>query len=215
MPAKKKLTLSVDAEIVEYAKQAGINISEITETVLRRFSFKGTTSDRTAAYEKYEKLFKTIAPLLQDFGVELHIGENTENQELHEGDPNTGEVTTRDDSFYLLRGNGSFYLETTRLFGDWTNPGQVSKTEFVKEERIFQIKQMKLEHIYPPNKILSNLVKAISGAKEKKEQIAELEVAIKIVEAMVSKRTTERDVELVKTVVSKRNTAKMDGEKAE
>jgi len=45
---KEKLTLSVDKETVEKAKKLGINISEITEKVLRGFTFSAKEAEASA-----------------------------------------------------------------------------------------------------------------------------------------------------------------------
>jgi len=66
---KKKLTLSVDSEIVEKAKEQDINISEITEKVLRAFTSSSKIADKEKLYKNYQDLFNLMLPLLQKFKV--------------------------------------------------------------------------------------------------------------------------------------------------
>ena len=54
---KEKLTLSVDKKVVKKAKEMGINISEITENVLKGFTFEPTSAEKTTLVEKYKELF--------------------------------------------------------------------------------------------------------------------------------------------------------------
>jgi len=71
---KKKLTLSVDSEIVEKArKDPDINISEITEKVLRAFISSSKTADKEKLYSKYQELFKLMLPLLKKFKIRTPV----------------------------------------------------------------------------------------------------------------------------------------------
>jgi hypothetical protein len=71
---KRKLTLSVDEKVIEKAKDLGINISEVTESVLRSFAFKPSEADKEEEYQKYIELFVAMKPLLQQYGAFVTIG---------------------------------------------------------------------------------------------------------------------------------------------
>ncbi|VVB92608.1 Post-segregation antitoxin CcdA [uncultured archaeon] len=76
MAEKQKLTLSVEKELVEKAKKLGVNISEITENVLRHISETEikevvTKEEINAAYEK---LFNTMLPAMEKFGASVEVG---------------------------------------------------------------------------------------------------------------------------------------------
>ena len=80
---KQKLTLSVDPDVVKKARGIGINISEITESILRGFSFTPSGIETDTLYEKYDQLFRTMLPLLQKYGTNVKIGK-TYSGELEE-----------------------------------------------------------------------------------------------------------------------------------
>jgi len=73
-PLKKKLTLSIDPQVIEKARGLGINISEITEGILRGFSFTPSNTEKQALVEKYNQLFDTMIPLLKKYGASVHVG---------------------------------------------------------------------------------------------------------------------------------------------
>ncbi len=73
---KKKLTLTVDSEIVKKArKDPDINISEITEKVLRAFTASSKTEDNEKRYDAYQELFDLMLPLLRKFKVMTKIAD--------------------------------------------------------------------------------------------------------------------------------------------
>ena len=77
MPSKSKLTLSVDTETVDKAKKLGINISEITETVLKTF----TVPKDESTYEiqaGYGALFGAMKPLLKEYKTSMIVGASRE-----------------------------------------------------------------------------------------------------------------------------------------
>lgn len=76
MSDKQKLTLSVDRELVEKAKNLGVNISDIAETALRHISEtqpgKIVTTEQVNA--GYKKLFDAMLPWLNKFGASIEVG---------------------------------------------------------------------------------------------------------------------------------------------
>ena len=78
---KEKLTLSVDKEVVEKAKELGINISELTEKVLSGFTFEPTEVEESQVRAKYMELFETMKPVLQKFKVHVKVAEMIEFDE--------------------------------------------------------------------------------------------------------------------------------------
>jgi len=81
---KEKLTLSVDKDVIEKAKKIGINISDITEKVLRGY----TSAERPegSLYDGYKQLFDSITPLLKEFGVDMKIAGTMEQLENDKGE---------------------------------------------------------------------------------------------------------------------------------
>ena len=72
---KQKLTLSISVNAIERAKAAGINISAITERLLRAVTYRpsnGNTHGDVAA--AYDALFEAIIPILEEYGTTLEVG---------------------------------------------------------------------------------------------------------------------------------------------
>lgn len=159
---KEKLTLSVDREVVKKAKRLGINISHITEKVL-----KGYTSAKRPKgdlHEAYRQLCASIVPLLKEFDCNVKIAESED----------TGVTTDDKGREYenvlpiniFLESDGSFYIdEFDSYFKDIETIGP---QDFLR-----------------PEKILSNLVDALARSEEaRKEKIKEILMAKRIVDAM-------------------------------
>ncbi len=71
---KQKLTLSVEKELVEKAKKLGINISEVTEIILKAYT-SAEQPKGGSLYDAYEQLFDSITPLMKEFDIEdIFIG---------------------------------------------------------------------------------------------------------------------------------------------
>src|SRR3989442_13979298 len=70
---KSKLTLTVDAATVEKAKRLGINISELTEKVLRGFVFDPKDESKPALMIHYKALFGAIEPRLMQYEIQARL----------------------------------------------------------------------------------------------------------------------------------------------
>ena len=160
---KEKLTLSVDKEVVEKAKNLGINISEITENVL-----KGYTSDRPEGnlYDSYKELFNSILPLLKEFDCRVKIAESW--IEFEDDDGGVERVGILDESYLTADGN---YLIKDFAEG--------------RDYFIYDVTKIPTEEFLPPNKILENVVKELVSSQEKrKAKMDEILMAKRIIEAM-------------------------------
>lgn len=155
---KKKLTLSVDENVVERAKDLGLNLSDVTEKILQGFVFVPTSDDKEALYSGYEKLFRSMLPLLKEYGASVLVA--------HESfmDAKDGVVKAVDDIY--LRGDGTFYSE-------------------LLETRASELRKQDNYDLLSPREILSGFIESLAVAKSmRKEQLAELEMAQKIVSAI-------------------------------
>jgi hypothetical protein len=159
---KEKLTLSVDKEVVEKAKKLGINISEITENILKGYT--SAEKPNGTIYEAYQQLFDAIRPLLKEFGGRVRIAETRESvEELKEGKFVPGPDI---DVSIFLESDGSFYLD---FFDDY----------------IYDIKKIANEDFLSPEKILANLVDVLEKSKEaSEEKMRQIMMAKRIVDAM-------------------------------
>jgi len=153
---KEKLTLSVDKEVIEKAKKLGINISDITEQVLKGYT-SAEKPEEGSLYDGYKQLFDSITPLLKEFGVSVAIAEDffIDDRGFEYG-----------PSDILLEPDGSFYSD---LF----------------DVSFRDIKKIELQTFLSPKKILANLVDALVKSKEAMmEKMKEILMAKRIIDAM-------------------------------
>ena len=76
---KQKLTLGIDRVIIDRAKAAGINISAITEHLLRCITYdpKGDTTETVV--NAYQALFDAMWPLLDKFDTTVEVGRDIDH----------------------------------------------------------------------------------------------------------------------------------------
>lgn len=175
---KEKLTLSVDKYVVEKAKKLGINISEITEKVLRGYTSAEKPSDDL--YSGYEQLFTSITPLLKEFDVCVVIAEDLWARVPADsvGDLEVGHFTAEIE----LTPDGSFWIDTM-------------------ETNFDDIRKIQRHQFLSPKEILANLVDAlVKSHQTRKEKMKEILMAKRIIDAM-SETLIER--EHMKTAQSK------------
>jgi hypothetical protein len=159
---KEKLTLSVDKEVIEKAKELGINISEITESILKGYT--SAEKPNGDIYDAYRQLFSAITPLLKEFGCEVKIAEGVETfvSQSDQGEDEEYEVPFN----IFLQSDGSFYQD-----------------EF--EAYFRDIKRIDRRDFLAPEKILSNLVDALARSHEaRKDRMQQIMMAKRIVDAM-------------------------------
>ena len=170
---KKKLTLSVDEEVIEKAKQLDLNISEITEGVLRGYAFKPDELEKASLIEAYKSLFDSMKELLRDYMTSVVVGE-------YEANPSSLAITVE----IQFDGKGRFW-----------------ETEV---EAYTTFEEVDLYDLYSPNRILTNFVKALADASEKrKERIVELNVAKGIIDVITGSVKPKLKRDSVSNVKSK------------
>jgi hypothetical protein len=170
MTDKQKLTLSVDSKVVEQAKDLNLNISEITEQVLKGFTFEPKAEEGEALLNKYKELFKIMLQPLKKFRGSVEVGSM-----LLTFKDTKGKETVQQDNLYLLY-DGSFYSD---VFND---------------ESIFDIERLTTKYVEEnhitfcfPQELLSNFIDGlVKGAERQKETIKELEATKRIIEAVSS-----------------------------
>lgn len=152
---KQKLTLSVDKELVEKAKKLGVNISEITEIVLRHIS--GTETKEVVTKDdiniEHKKLFDAMLPAMKKFGANVVVGY------LPQFDEENDFISSMDVD--LLR-DGDLWIS-----------------------ELFQKTSIENISVLSPKTILSNFIESLVKASERnKEELKELEIFRRIVEAL-------------------------------
>ena len=154
---KSKLTLSVDKEIVNKAKDLGLNLSEITESVLRSFTFTPSKTDRESIYEAYKGMFDIMLPLLKEYDTYVIVAKTTDIQ------------------------NDNTFLELEwELLAD----GTLWNSDFEVEYK--EITSIPTYAFLEPPKILFNFITSLANAKERRnEKLEQIELAKRILSAII------------------------------
>lgn len=154
---KQKLTLTVDADTVEAAKKLGLNISEVTERVLRGYTFDPKGLESGATGEEYREMLSAMDPLLEKFGCRTIVG-STWNESYND-----------DESVYYSI-DGLHVWEPAGDEEDSLTPASIS---------ISGVRFLK------PNQILRNFFAAIETEKtRRREEVESLVLAKKFIEAL-------------------------------
>lgn len=152
---KEKLTLSVDKTVVENAKKLGINISDITERVLKGYT--SAVKPEGSLYDGYMQLFDSIVPLLKEFDVAIVIAHDS----------------IRDEDTHIE------YPFEVKLTPD----GDFRADAF--EASFRNIRQINHGSFLPPQEILRNLVDQLVRSEEtRKQRLKEIMMAKRIIDAM-------------------------------
>lgn len=174
---KQKLTLGISKDVIDKAKMAGINISSITEQVLKALTFDTKMNTEFDLIKAYDVFFEVIKPVLKKYGTSVKVGE------MYEGDPNTG-----------------IWLFTIDL-------GQNGLSKNNAEIEIYQTVKVPdvVSSLLNPARILENLLKSLIGAAEKnKEKMKEFEIALRIIDALTKERPNSQKLKKKKTVDGRR-----------
>ncbi len=166
MPARKsKLTLTVDSDTVEKAKHLGINISELTEKVLRGWVFDPHDESRMAVMDHYKAMFDTMTPLLKEYNVSVHVANAYSTWENRLETPPTTETIVEE---IYLQADGQFWFADEEVL--------VPFDKIRDDANIIYLQ---------PSEILQKFIAALEeGKKKRREQLETLEVARRLIEAI-------------------------------
>ncbi len=154
---KSKLTLSVDSEIIRKAKNLDLNLSEITESVLRSFTFTPNKTDKDSIYNAYQGMFNLMLPLLEEYETNVLVARISDLQK---------NGTFFDQDWYLVL-DGTFWCPDLEL-------------------QIEKITSIPTYAFLGPKDILFNFINSLAGAKERrKEKLEEIELAKRILLAIL------------------------------
>ncbi|MBS3921962.1 MAG: type II toxin-antitoxin system CcdA family antitoxin [Nitrosarchaeum sp.] len=161
---KQKLTLGISKDVIEKAKATGINISSITEQLLKVMTYdpkKNTTEDLARVYEIF---FEAIKPVLKKYGAMVRVGS------FYEGNPDS-------QIFHV-----TIDLSSSNLYRN------IEELEEYHEVAVLDV----VSDLFNPTKILENLLESLIKAAEKNtEKMKEFEIALRIVGALTNKSSTE------------------------
>ena len=158
---KQKLTLTINKNIIDRAKEAGLNISEVTEQTLDILTHDLRTSEhniRKDLINAYESFFSTTRSLLNKYMITIEVGK------IHDNQNNTSAGSS------LLLSGDSGLLITEGIEGASARPIEVSKI---------------LRFLFNPNTIMENLLLEIMQCElNNKNKIVELKFATRFLMAL-------------------------------
>lgn len=162
---KQKLTLGISKQVIENAKAAGINISEITEQLLKALTLSPEGNTKADVISAYSNFFDAIRDLLGKYGAFISVGSGT-YWVVYSPD----EKETPVHWSLILRKDGLSKAEE--------EVDEYKETEVTVEEVI--------DKLSDPREILERLITSITYAAEKnKEKLAQLDFARRLVKTLV------------------------------
>jgi hypothetical protein len=172
---KQKVTLGISKDVVEKAKAAGINISEITEDLLTTMTFQPKGNTKDDVMNAYQSFLDVMSKLLEKYGASAPIGSVNYSMgpDTEPEDPN--ELWTEHWTFYV--GAGGVWKAG---YKEWYN----GHNESLESDNKVPLSEL-MPYMFEPKTILENLIKAITTAAEyNKEKLAQLDFAMRLVQTM-------------------------------
>ena len=156
--AKSKLTLSVDKDIINKAKNLGLNLSDVMEKVLRSFTFVPSKTDKESVYLGYKSIFKMMQPYLRDYGSHVTVAKWTATEDNGE-------------TFY----ENEIQLEPS---------GTLWNSDF--EYELKDITDIPTWAFFEPTRIIFNFIEAMANGKIKREEeLEKIELAKRLLTAII------------------------------
>jgi hypothetical protein len=157
--SKEKVTFSIDKNVIQKARKLDVNLSHITETVLKSFAYSTEGATKEKVYEAYTVLFDILAPLLAEYDATVTVGiirEPTNDPAL--------------ETTIVLYPDRRLQMED--MYGEYSSIVQ-------------DLKSISLLDLLSPMKILENLLDSLYRASElQKKRLEELEMARRIILAI-------------------------------
>jgi hypothetical protein len=154
---KHKLTLGIDKDVIERAKAAGVNISAVTEHLLKAITYQpngGNTRDDVV--KAYDALFKAATDILNQYDTAFEVGRRKRYEEV-------------DGKKVLTEGLLVYYPGPGILDSEWQS---------------YEVGSV-LHCLYDPYTLLHKLISALlESAEQNKEKIRELEFALRFVKVL-------------------------------
>jgi len=184
-PEKKNLTLRIEKDILQKAKELGLNISHITESTLKAISLPDNLEVVTSRMLRvnYRKIFGKIVEILKEREVKyfLKIGEHISTEEFKRPDGKTDIHELTHSYFLSPEGKVEHFVD-----------------EIDQTVKIWDLEKddWPTEYIYPPEKILTNLVEAIYNvSKRNSTKLKEALVLEKMLDQYLNKLKDKNEKE--------------------
>jgi hypothetical protein len=159
---KHKLTLTVSRDVIIKAREAGVNISDITEKLLTVIAFKPSDGYTILAVQRaYQAVFEVVIDLLMLYGAEyFEVGRHPR----------------------VVDYEGKIHLHLPIYFGQYI--GFHTWIEGSNDPIQYELHEIQL-YLHPIMQILENLIQSLAeAAEENKEKISELRFALRLVETL-------------------------------
>lgn len=156
---KQKLTLAIRKNVIERAKACGINISAITEELLKAVTYDYIRRPHHRLVQAYEALFDAIMPVVEKYNLVVEVGQSPVTKE-------SGKVII--ERFFLSH---EVKLPNLRIE---TGRGYCEFGPLVS-------------HLHSPRVVLENLIEAVNRTGQKdKLRLQELEIGLRLAKAIFS-----------------------------
>jgi len=172
---KQKLTLNVDNDIIKKAKDQNVNISQLTEKMLRLETATSKTENNEKRYKAYQELFDKMLPLLRKFKVQTEVGVI-----IIDHDP------SEDPEWTPEFGPDNEVLNDDPIPSEWYNIFLLPDGKLMHDAcGEIKIRDEPVGAYHRPLDIIDNLLEAIQeNADYHKDQFKEIEMAKTIIDAI-------------------------------
>lgn len=161
---KQKLTLGISKDVIEKAKAENINISAITEQLLKAITYDPKGNTREDVAKAYEVFFQAIRKILHRYSANVEVGEHAIIDSSGSLERFVPIMLNRDELYVDLEG------------------------EYPRVSISDQV-----EYFYSPKQILENLIPAlVKAAQRNKERLKEFEMAQKFLQVLPDNEAPRR-----------------------
>ncbi|MDP2766615.1 MAG: type II toxin-antitoxin system CcdA family antitoxin [Candidatus Methanoperedens sp.] len=171
MADKKKLTLSINSEVIERAKKLGLNLSEITEGVLKisSLNYEDNLATPDKLREVYVDILKKISKILKKWDMHLKIG--SEKVLAESTDSGRKKMLEYIDFSYFLT---PYVVELWSDYYSYEKPDEIWRLDD---------ENLPIYKFYDPEKIIIDLIdKLYEKANENREILDKLQILKNILE---------------------------------
>lgn len=147
MSKKRKLTLSVSEDVIQRAKDKGLNLSQVVEDTLDGFSYEPSEElDDSEIRERYKGLFNACSSLMQQLDIGgLEIGSGVVRNE------DDGDITRVPYNWSLWKGGTIHWMD---------------------REKPIPIEDVPVNEFYEPRKIMEDLLDIVPKKMEERQKRA-------------------------------------------
>ncbi len=170
---KTNVTLRINKEVIEKARELGLNLSSITENMLKTENLlkdEGVITPKKIR-EAYRKVFLTLLEILKEWGTYVKIGEHTED------------LITSDS-----KGRESKYSQN---FVYYLSPQGMVEVCFEDDAEALQSwgfhEDWPVNYLFDPEKLIENIVDRLyTQSQENKEKMQKLTLLKNVLEKIAS-----------------------------